>query len=78
MKGMIELLLDHGDEDVSVIYGVKINALEADINNAAPWIDEKASDSLRRTFEKSMNKRKKEILLPLWLPYDADVSLSFK
>jgi len=80
LAGTVEVTVIRDAGGIGLSYEVKLDRLDANFHNVAPWGDERISDLLRRSLEKSLNrgrsrKRLKERRFPAWLPVDADMDV---
>ncbi|MBA4388566.1 MAG: hypothetical protein C0404_11330 [Verrucomicrobia bacterium] len=79
-NGAFDLRFSRDDDGVIVQYDARIDSLKADVNNLAPWADEKISKELRKSLLKSLNRKKKKDRLaedrfPSWIPLDVKVDI---
>ena len=80
LAGWLDLHVARHPDGFGFAHEFKVNKLVGDIDNLAPWGDEKVSDRLRRSLERSMNRPKKReklhrVRLPHWIPLDAEVDI---
>lgn len=75
LRGRFDIRVIRDDEGIGFSYKVKIEELDIDVHNLANWGDRRVSKKLRRSWEKSLNKEKKQkrlakVRLPEWVPLD--------
>lgn len=68
------------DEGYALAYNAEVTDLDLNVNNLLRWGDEKVADSLRRSLQKSLNRRKNKeramrLRIPEWVPRDVILDL---
>jgi hypothetical protein len=80
LSGRIILEPIRDDDGVGLLYAVDVTDLDVSIDNLAPWGESRISSVLRRSLDKSLNrKRKRERAarkrFPDWVPLDTAVDI---
>ena len=83
LSGHFLLRFRHAEDGLVLGYDAVVSELSANVHNLLPWGDEKASEALRRSMSRSLNRRRKQERMarkrfPAWLPLDimVDVKLT--
>ena len=80
LDGTLDFRAFRDHEGVGFIYSADIDVLDANVHNMAPWADEKISKELRRSWERSLNRRRRRKRfarkrIPAWVPLDTRIDL---